>query len=153
MPPMRFYWWVRIGLEFDFKVKWFCAIMEINRWQKRWYSWKRPQANWWIFCAASQMQQPLFRRTLTSCRLGAYLWLPAFRRYLYTDTGQADTACVWLSAYGRGNAGASQSRRPCCAVPAKRAWCGHYRVSVPAMRHHCVQYQIGGTEPAAVRVI
>lgn len=40
----------------------------------------------------------------------------------YTPTrGQADTACVWLSAYGRGNAGASQSRRPCCAVPAKRA--------------------------------
>lgn len=24
--------------------------------------------------------------------------------------------------------------------------------SVPAMRHHCVQYQIGGTEPAVVRV-
>lgn len=28
---------------------------------------------------------------------------------------------IWLSAYGRGNAGASQSRRSCCAVPAKRA--------------------------------
>ena len=73
MPPMRFYWWVQIRLEFDFKRKRFCVIMGINRWQKRWYRWKRPQANWWIFCAASQMQQPLFRRTLTSCRI-KLLW-------------------------------------------------------------------------------
>ena len=32
-------------------------------------------------------RKQLTRATVIRGRLGAYLWLPAFRRYLYTDTG------------------------------------------------------------------